>query len=56
MQIVEFTINEGKISNKDVQKMFSLSNRAVLDEISKLIKLEVLKQECNGRSTHYILT
>ena len=55
MQIIEFIINEGKITNRDVRKMFSLSNRAALDEISKLVELEVLKQEGSGRSIHYIL-
>jgi Fic family protein len=55
MQIIEFIINEGKITNRDVRKMFNLSNRAALDEISKLVELEVLKQEGEGRSVHYIL-
>ena len=55
MLIIEFIINEGKITNRDVRKMFSLSNRAALDEISKLVELEVLKQEGSGRSIHYIL-
>ena len=55
MQIIEFIINEGRITNRDVRKMFNLSNRAALDEISKLIELEVLKQEGEGRSVHYLL-
>lgn len=55
MKIVEWMINEGKITNRDVRNMFGLSNRAALDEISKLIELEVLKQEGKGRSIHYVL-
>lgn len=55
MKIVEFILSEGKVTNRDVRKMFNLSNRAALDEISKLVELEVLKQEGSGRSIHYIL-
>jgi predicted HTH transcriptional regulator len=55
MQIVEWIIKEGMITNRDVRKVFNLSNRAALDEISKLIELDVLKQEGSGRSVHYIL-
>jgi len=35
--------------------MFNLSNRAALDEIYKLMDLNVLKQEGSGHSVHYIL-
>lgn len=55
MKIVEFIIEEGNITNKDVRHMFNISNRAALNEISKLMKLNVLKQEGKGRSIHYIL-
>lgn len=55
MKIVEWINNEGKITNRDVRNMFGLSNRAALDEISKLIELKVLKQEGKGRSVHYVL-
>lgn len=55
MKIVEFIIKEGNITNKDVRHMFNISNRASLNEISKLMKLNVLKQEGKGRSIHYIL-
>ncbi|MDY9923683.1 Fic family protein [Methanobacterium sp.] len=55
MKIVEWVITEGKITNRDVRNIFGLSNRAALDEISKLIELEVLKPEGKGRSIHYVL-
>ncbi len=55
MKIVEFIVDEGRITNRDVRIMFNLSNRAALDEIYKLMKLKVLKQEGSGRSVHYIL-
>jgi len=35
--------------------MFALSNRAALDEINKLVELQVLKSEGRGRGLHYIL-
>lgn len=55
MKIVEWIVREGKITNRDVRDMFRLSNRAALDEISKLIEMDVLKPEGKGRSVHYIL-
>jgi len=55
MQVVEFINVHGRITNRDMQKMFGLSNRAALDEIKKLLKLKVLKQVGKGRSVHYEL-
>jgi len=55
MRIVEFIIKKGKITNRDIRSMFNLSNRAALDEIYKLMDLNVLKQEGSGHSVHYIL-
>jgi Fic family protein len=55
MRIVEFINQNGKITNKEVRKMFKISNRAALDEINKLLKLGVLQPKDKGRSLHYIL-
>lgn len=55
MRIIEFINQNGKISNRDVREMFKLSNRAALDEINKLIELQLLKPEGKGRALHYIL-
>lgn len=55
MQIVEFINQNGKITNRDMQKMFKISNRAALDEIKKLLKLRVLRQVGKGRSVYYEL-
>jgi Fic family protein len=55
MRIIEFINQNGKISNRDVREMFKLSNRAALDEINKLIELQLLKPEEKGRALHYIL-
>jgi len=55
MQIVEYVNLNDKITNQEVRKMFNLSNRAALDEINKLIELQVLKASGKGRGLHYVL-
>ena len=55
MQIVEHANLNGKITNREVRGMFALSNRAALDEIHKLVELQVLKSEGRGRGLHYVL-
>lgn len=55
MKIVERLIEKGEITNRDVRNMFNLSNRAALDEISKLIKMKVVKEVGKGRSIRYVL-
>jgi predicted HTH transcriptional regulator len=55
MRIVEFINQNGKITNRDVREMFKISNRAALDEINKLIDLEVLKSKGKGRGLYYVL-
>jgi predicted HTH transcriptional regulator len=55
MRIIEFINQNGKVSNRDVREMFKLSNRAALDEINKLIELQVLKSQGKGRALHYIM-
>jgi len=55
MKIVEFINLNGKITNKDVRKMFKLSDEGALKEIKKLVKLEVIKSEGRGRASHYVL-
>lgn len=55
MRIVERIINNGSISNREIREMFNLSNRGALDELEKLIHLEVIKKEGKGRSVIYVL-
>ena len=55
MRIVEWMMEKGKITNRDVREIFEISNRAALDEISRLVELKVMKQMGKGRSVHYIL-
>jgi Fic family protein len=55
MRIVERIIERGEITNRDVRDMFNISNRAALDEISKLIDMRVIKKSGKGRSVRYVL-
>jgi Fic family protein len=55
MKIVEFINQRGKITNRDVQRMFKLSDEGALKEIKKLIKLDVIESHGKGRSLHYVL-
>jgi Fic family protein len=55
MRIVEFINQNGRITNRNVREMFRLSNRAALDEISKMLKLKVIKKVGKGRNLGYEL-
>src|SRR3972149_8205953 len=55
MKIVERLIEKGEITNRDVRNMFDISNRAALDEISKLINMKVVKEMGKGRNIRYVL-
>ncbi|OGP55048.1 MAG: hypothetical protein A2Y65_04150 [Deltaproteobacteria bacterium RBG_13_52_11] len=55
MRIVEFINQDGSITNRTVQDMFKISDRAALKEIRKLVDLKVIKSKGKGRSLHYIL-
>jgi len=55
MKIVERLIEKGEIINRDVRNMFDISNRAALDEISKLINMKVVKEMGKGRNIRYVL-
>jgi len=55
MRIIEFINQNGKITNRDVRKMFKLSDEGALKEIKKLVTFEIIKSEGKGRALHYIL-
>ena len=55
MKIVERMMDKGEVTNRDIRNMFNISNRAALDEISKLLKLKVIKEMGRGRNTRYVL-
>lgn len=55
MQIVEFINQHGRITNRDMQKMFKISPQSVHKEISKLLDLQVVKSAGKGRGLFYEL-
>ena len=55
MKIVEWIVNNRSISNREIREMFSLSNRGALDEIEKLMQLDVIEKKGKGRSVIYVL-
>jgi predicted HTH transcriptional regulator len=55
MKIVEFMVENEKIKNKDIRKMFGFSHTSAQREISKLIELGVIQRKGQGRSIHYVL-
>jgi Fic family protein len=55
MKIVESIINNGSITNREIRRMFQLSNRGALDEIQKLMKINVIRRTGKGRSLIYEL-
>jgi Fic family protein len=55
MRIVEFINQNGKITNKDVRSIFRISPQAAHKEITKLVKLDVIKPIGKGRSLSYQL-
>jgi predicted HTH transcriptional regulator len=55
MTIVQEIISKGKITNKEIKAMFSISGTAARNETSKLEGLNVIKREGNGKNTHYLL-
>ena len=55
MKIVEWIIDKGAITNREIIEMFNISSRAALNEITKLINLDVIKSLGKGRSLQYEL-
>jgi len=55
MQIVEIIHERGAITSKEFQQLFRVSRQAVHKEISKLVKLGVIKAIGKARSTKYVL-
>ena len=55
MKIVGKIIEKGAITNREMREMFGLSDEGARKEISKLIKLGVVKRKSKGRSISYVL-
>ena len=55
MKIVEYINVNGKVTNKNLQALFEISPQAVHKELTKLIKLKIIKPMGQGRALHYVL-
>lgn len=55
IQIIETISRSGKITNREMQKMFKISPQAIHKEMKKLIEMKVVKLMGNGRDAHYEL-
>ena len=55
MKIVEYIINNDKISSGQVAKMFNITRQAALKEIKKLVELEVVRLIGFRKDAHYVL-
>jgi Fic family protein len=53
MKIVEYIQKNGRITSGDAAKMFKITRQASLKELSKLVKLEVIKLVGKGRGAYY---
>lgn len=55
MQIVETISRNGKITSREMQKMFKITAQAVHKEMKKLLDMGVVRLVGSGRSAHYEL-
>lgn len=55
MKIVEWMVGRGRITNREIREMFNISNRAAVDEISRLMELKIIERRGKGRNVHYVL-
>ncbi len=55
MKIVERIIDKGQIANREMREIFGLSDEGVRKEITKLVKLGVVRKKGKGRSLNYVL-
>jgi Fic family protein len=56
MKIMELLHDRGQITNRDLHSMLKVSRQAALKELTKLVRLGVIRPDGYGRSLHYILT
>ena len=55
MKIVEYIINNNKITSGQIAKMFAITRQAALKEINKLVELEVVRLIGFRKDAHYVL-
>ncbi len=55
MKLIEYLQQNGRITAGDAAKMFEITRQAALKELTKLVKLEIIKLEGKGRGAYYVL-
>ena len=55
IKIIENIQRNGRIATGEMTKMFDITRQAALKELSKLVKLEIIKLEGMGRGAYYVL-
>jgi len=55
MKIVERIVEKGKITNREMREILSLSDEGARKEILKLMELGVVAKKGKGRALHYVL-
>lgn len=53
MRILESVIKNGKITSGEMQKMFNISRQAAHKEIRKMLALELIESEGEGKAAYY---
>jgi Fic family protein len=56
VKILEKIKENGKITNRDLRSMFSISRQAILKEILKLVGVGIIKLIGKGRGAYYVTT
>lgn len=54
IKLVEFLRKVGRITNKQVRELLSVSNKTAYEELQKLEKYKIIRKIGKGRSTHYV--
>lgn len=52
---MEYIIEKGRISDKELRGILNISPQAAHKEINKLVKLDVIKPKSKGRGLYYDL-
>ncbi len=55
MKIIGYLQQNERITAGDTARMFKITRQAALKELSKLVKLEIIKLEGKGRGAYYVL-
>ena len=55
MKIIERINTDGRITNRDLQKLFNVSAQAAHKEFKKLLEMKVIESKGKGRALHYVL-